>query len=110
VVFPESIDDVARLVREANAHGLALVPSGGRTGLSGGAVAGHGEMVVSFDRMNAVLDFEPADALVRCQAGLVTQALQTFARNRGFTTRWILPPRAPARSAATSPPMPAASR
>jgi FAD/FMN-containing dehydrogenase len=84
VVFPESIDDVARLVREANAHGLALVPSGGRTGLSGGAVAGHGEIVVSFDRLNAVLDFEPADALVRCQAGLVTQALQTFAAQQGL--------------------------
>jgi hypothetical protein len=76
VVFPESVDDVVRLVREANAHGMALVPSGGRTGLSGGAVAGNGEIVVSFDRMNAVLDFEPADRLVRCQAGVVTQALQ----------------------------------
>ena len=84
VVFPESVDDVVRLVREANAHGLALVPSGGRTGLSGGAVAGNREIVVSFDRMNAVLDFEPADRLVRCQAGLVTQALQSFADEQGL--------------------------
>src|SRR5690606_17880338 len=48
VVFPESVEDVVELVRLANADGLALVPSGGRTGLSGGAVAGAGEVVVSF--------------------------------------------------------------
>ena len=82
VVFPESVEDVVALVRLANAERLALVPSGGRTGLSGGAVAGNGEVVVSFDRMNAVLNFEPADRLVRCQAGVITQTLQGFAADR----------------------------
>ena len=84
VVFPESTDDVVRLVRIANAEGLALVPSGGRTGLSGGAVASHGEVVVSFDRMNRILGFEPADRLVSCQAGVVTQTLQEYAQARGL--------------------------
>ncbi len=84
VVFPESVDDVVKLVRTANAARLPLVPSGGRTGLSGGAVAGDGEVVVSFDRMNRILDFEPADRLVRCQAGVVTQVLQTFAAEQGL--------------------------
>ena len=51
VVFPQTIEEVAALVRLANEEGLALVPSGGRTGLSGGAVASDGEVVVSFDRM-----------------------------------------------------------
>ena len=84
VVFPESLDEVVALVRLANAEGLALVPSGGRTGLSGGAVAERGEVVVSFDRMNRILGFEPAERLVRCQAGVVTGALQAFAENRGL--------------------------
>ena len=57
VVFVESIDDVVKLVKAANAHDFKLVPSGGRTGLSGGAVAGNGEVVVSFDRMNAIVEF-----------------------------------------------------
>ncbi len=52
VVFPESTDDVVALVQLANAQGLKLVPSGGRTGLSGGALACNHEIVVSFDRMN----------------------------------------------------------
>ena len=38
VVFPETIDEVVALVRLANRERIALVPSGGRTGLSGGAV------------------------------------------------------------------------
>ena len=84
VVFPESIDEVVALVRLARANGYGLVPSGGRTGLSGGAVAGNGEIVVSFDRMNKILAFDPADRIVRCQAGVVTQALQQFAAERGL--------------------------
>lgn len=84
IVFPESVEDVVRLVRVANAEGLALVPSGGRTGLSGGAVASNGEVVVSFERMNRILDFQPADRLVTCQAGVITAVLQEYARARGL--------------------------
>jgi FAD/FMN-containing dehydrogenase len=84
VVFPESVDEVVALVRLANESNFALVPSGGRTGLSGGAVAGNGEVVVSFDRMNEILDFSESDRLVRCQAGVVTQTLQDFAADRGL--------------------------
>ena len=84
VVFVESIDDVVKLVRMANNHNIKLVPSGGRTGLSGGAVAGNREVVVSFDRMNAIVDFDAADRLVNCQAGVVTQTLQEFAEQQGL--------------------------
>jgi FAD/FMN-containing dehydrogenase len=84
VVFVESISDVVALVKAANEHGFKLVPSGGRTGLSGGAVASHGEVVVSFDRMNRILDFNPADRLVTCQAGVITQTLQTFAQEQNL--------------------------
>ncbi|HEY6599828.1 MAG TPA: FAD-binding oxidoreductase [Pseudomonadales bacterium] len=84
VVFPESIDEVVALVRLARANRYGLVPSGGRTGLSGGAVAGNGEIVVSFDRMHKILAFDPADRVVRCQAGVVTQALQQYAAERSL--------------------------
>jgi len=84
VVFPETPDEVVALVRLANAEGFALVPSGGRTGLSGGAVAERGEVVVSFDRMNRILGFDAAERLARCQAGVVTGALQAFAEERGL--------------------------
>ena len=84
IVFPGSVDDVVDLVQLARREQFALVPSGGRTGLSGGAVAGNGEVVVSMARMNRVLDFNAADRLVRCQAGVVTGELQAFAASKGL--------------------------
>lgn len=84
VVFPESNAQVRDIVRYACEHHVALVPSGGRTGLSGGAVATRGEVVVSFDRMNRILDYSSRDRLVTCQAGVVTQALQDFAAEQGL--------------------------
>ena len=84
IVFPESTDEVVALVRAANTNRWSLVPSGGRTGLSGGAVASNGEVVVSFDRMNHILDFNEADRIVRCQAGVVTETLQAFAQEKGL--------------------------
>lgn len=82
VVFPESNEQVAQLVEMARRDGLKLVPSGGRTGLSGGAVASSGEVVVSFDRMSTILDFNAEDRLVTCQAGVITQTLQEFASDK----------------------------
>ena len=84
VVFPETNEQVVEIVKYAIKAGLQLVPSGGRTGLSGGAVAGHGEVVVSFDRMNRILDFNAEDRLVTCQAGVITQVLQEFAADRNL--------------------------
>ncbi|MGB4246802.1 MAG: FAD-binding oxidoreductase [Pseudohongiellaceae bacterium] len=84
IVFPATIEQVQALVKHANAHGIALVPSGGRTGLSGGAVATNGEVVVAFDRMNKILDFDPTDRQVVCQPGVVTEQLQNFAEENGL--------------------------
>ena len=79
VVFPDTAEQVQALVRKAVETGTALVPSGGRTGLSGGAVAANGEVVVSFDKMNKIIDFDETDRSVRCQSGVVTASLQNFA-------------------------------
>ena len=84
VVFPEDTGQVSRIVKLANQVGLALVPSGGRTGLSGGAVAANGELVVSFDRMNRILAFDDIDQSVVVQAGVVTRALQEYAKDKGL--------------------------
>ena len=84
VVFPETVEQLQQLVRYAIAQDIKLVPSGGRTGLSGGAVASQGEVVVSFDRMNNILDFSPQDRIVTCQPGVITAHLQDFAREQGL--------------------------
>ncbi|HRX69844.1 MAG: FAD-binding oxidoreductase [Candidatus Competibacteraceae bacterium] len=84
IVLPGTIEEAQALVRYANAHQLALVPSGGRTGLSGGAVACQGEIVISMERMNRILNFDPTDRSVTCEAGVITEVLQNFAREHGL--------------------------
>lgn len=84
IVFPKTTKHVQAIVRWANHYKVALVPSGGRTGLSAGAVAANGEVVVSFDNMNQILAFNDMDRTVVCQPGVVTQQLQMFAEDKGL--------------------------
>ncbi|MEP3561300.1 MAG: FAD-binding oxidoreductase [Marinobacter sp.] len=84
IVLPKTTEQVQAVVKFANENQIGLVPSGGRTGLSAGAVAGNGEIVVAFDNMNQVLDFNASDRTVRCQAGVVTEQLQNFAEENGL--------------------------
>jgi FAD/FMN-containing dehydrogenase len=84
IVFPKSIEQVQAIVGWANRHAIGLVPSGGRTGLSAAAVAANGEVVVSFEHMHKILEFNQYDRTVVCQPGVVTQDLQQFAEARGL--------------------------
>ncbi|MCR1828226.1 FAD-binding oxidoreductase [Pseudomonas oleovorans] len=84
IVFPKTTEQVQAIVRWANAHKVALVPSGGRTGLSAAAVAANGEVVVAFDYMNQILSFNEYDRAAVCQPGVVTKQLQLFAEEKGL--------------------------
>jgi FAD/FMN-containing dehydrogenase len=84
VAFPRTTEEVSKLLVLATKHRVAIVPSGGRTGLAGGAVAMNGELVVSLDRMRKM---DPVDALaatVRVEAGAVTQAVHEHCEAAGF--------------------------
>ena len=82
IVFPKTIEQVQAIVLLANEHNVVLTPSGGRTGLSAGAVAANGEIVVSMDKMNHIGQFYPADRMVEIEAGVVTEQLQQFAESK----------------------------
>ena len=82
--LPGDVGEVQEIVRLAALEGVAIVPSGGRTGLSAGAVACKGELVLALDRLNDIIDFNPVDRIVRCGAGVLTQQLQDFATSQGL--------------------------
>lgn len=84
VALPSSVTEVQEVMRWANAHTVGVVPSGGRTGLSGGAVAARGELVLSLERMNRVLGFDADDRILRVQAGIALEAVQEAARSHGL--------------------------
>lgn len=75
VVFPRTTEEVVRWMRLCSQERVAVVPSGGRTGLAGGAVAAHGEVVLSFNRMNRMEEVDPLSHTLRVQAGAITEAV-----------------------------------
>ena len=84
IALPENVEEVQAVVRWAKTNAVAVVPSGGRTGLSGGAVAAKGELVVSLERMNKVLGFDAVDRTLTVQAGIPLQLAQEAAREHGL--------------------------
>ncbi|MBL9039679.1 MAG: FAD-binding oxidoreductase [Archangium sp.] len=85
VVWPRSTDEVSRFMKLASAHGVEVVPSGGRTGLAGGAVAVNGEVVLSLDRMRAMHPVDARGLTVRVQAGAITEAVHHHCAKLGLT-------------------------
>jgi FAD/FMN-containing dehydrogenase len=84
IALPALVEEVQGIVRWANHHKVAIVPSGGRTGLSGGAVAAQGELVLSLERMNRVLGFDAVDRTLTVQPGIALEAVHHAAREHGL--------------------------
>lgn len=84
VLLPESEQEVAEIVKVCARNNLAIVASGGRTGLSGGATAKNGEVVVSLERMRKIVEVDTVDRTIRCQAGVTLEALQNKAKECGL--------------------------
>ncbi len=84
IALPSSIEQVQAITRWAVEHAMAIVPSGGRTGLSGGAVAAQGELVVSLERMSRVLAFDPIDRTMTVQPGIPLEAVHKAAAAHGL--------------------------
>lgn len=84
IIFPKSTEQVQIIIKKCNELQIVITPSGGRTGLSAGAVAANGEVVISLDKMNHIINYYPADRMVHLQAGVITKALQDFAESKGL--------------------------
>ena len=85
IVFPRSTEEVSLFLKLCSTHKVAVVPSGGRTGLSGGAVASNGEVVLSLSKMNKMGVVDTLSQVVRVQAGAVTEAVHQHCAPHGLT-------------------------
>lgn len=84
ILFPETTVEVQQILLLCNQHRIAVVPSGGRTGLSGGATATNGEVVISLERMRTIVEINRASRLATCQAGVSLEQLQQAARDENL--------------------------
>jgi FAD/FMN-containing dehydrogenase len=85
VAEPDSAADVAAVVRWCAANGVAVVPQGGNTGLSGGSIpdASGKSVVLSLRRMNAVRAIDVVNNTITVEAGCVLQTVQEAALAAG---------------------------
>jgi FAD/FMN-containing dehydrogenase len=84
VVRPADAAEVAAVVAACRAHGAAIVPQGGNTGMVGASVPRGGEVVLTLVRLTALGAVDRAAAQVQAGAGVTLAALQAHARAAGL--------------------------
>jgi glycolate oxidase len=84
VVFPQSTEQVVKLVKLAREAGMPVTGRGAGTGLSGGAIARSGGMMISFARMNRILEVDLANERAVVEPGLVNLDLTLAVEGDGF--------------------------
>lgn len=88
VVFATGIDGVREVMRFASSHSIPVVTRGGGSGLAGGAIGQSGELVLSLERMNRILEISVDDRLARVEAGVINSDLLAAAGEHGL---WFAP-------------------
>lgn len=84
VAFPTSTEQVVALVKLANTHHFPFVARGAGTGLSGGALALDGGLIIEMNRMNKILELDYVNQRAVVQPGLVNLHLSLAAADAGY--------------------------
>ncbi len=84
VVFPRSTADVVRVVQWAAEHSVPLIARGAGTGLSGGAVADRGGIIVEFSRMNSILDIDEHGRSAVVEPAVINLVLDEQVKTKGL--------------------------
>jgi glycolate oxidase len=84
VVFPRSTEDVVAYVNAAREHGVPVVGRGAGTGLSGGAIPRCGGLIISFARMNRILEIDYANERAVVEPGVVNLDITLAVKSSKF--------------------------
>lgn len=84
VVFPETAEEIAEILKLANERVFPVTARGGGVGYTGGAVPIEGGIVIGTDRMNRLVELNADDLYAICQPGMRTIQLQEAAAAEGL--------------------------
>ena len=84
VARPRTTEEVSRLLTFCNERAIPVTPQGGRTGMSGGALAVFGGLGLALDRMTSILEIDADNFVAVAEPGVVTQTLQEAVEERGL--------------------------
>ena len=85
IALPANTEDVAALLKIANKYGVPVTPRGAGTGLSGGALAARGGIVIGMNRMRRILDLDAENRTALVQPGVVNLDLGAEANRHGLS-------------------------
>jgi hypothetical protein len=84
IVFPKTTEEVQSIVRLCYERQIPIVPSGGRTGYAGAAVAPDKEVVISFDKMHRLVNIDIESGSVEVESGMILENLQQLVAEQGM--------------------------
>ena len=84
VAFPQTHEQVVELIKLCNTHKLPMVARGRGTGTTGSCVPIYNGLVISFEKLNRILDIDPDNRIIVAQPGVTNGELQQAAANHGF--------------------------
>ena len=70
VLRPGCVAEIAEILTLANETSTAIVPQGGNTGLVGGQIPQHGEILLSLNRLDRIREVDPVTSTMTCEAGV----------------------------------------
>jgi FAD/FMN-containing dehydrogenase len=73
VLRPSGVAEVSAIIKLANETRTPIVPQGGNTGLVGGQIPLHGEIVLSLNRLDRIREVDPTSNTITCEAGVTLQ-------------------------------------
>ena len=91
VLRPGSVAEVADILKLANETSTPIVPQGGNTGLVGGQIAQHGEIVLSLNRLDRIREVDPISNTMTCEAGVTLQRAREAAAEADRLYPQLLP-------------------
>ncbi len=84
VLKPNTTEEVSSIMKICHQHKITVTPRGAGTGLSGGALAHKGGIILSFERMNRILSIDEENLQVTTEPGVITQVLQEAVAAKGL--------------------------
>jgi D-2-hydroxyglutarate dehydrogenase len=85
LLLPSTTAEVSAVLKHCNERRLAVVPQGGNTGLVGGGVPVHDEVIVNLRSLNAVVSIDESAGVVVAEAGVVLEDLESYANAHNLT-------------------------
>ncbi len=84
VVFPKDAEEISSILKLANEELFPIIPRGAGSGMSGGALAIRGGLVMSMNRLNRILLIDQGNMIAKVEPGVVTGHLQEEAEKCGL--------------------------